>query len=437
MSRWTTCCLDGGLPLVTLHRPGVGLVAARLWIRGGSSVEGPGMRGAMQLLAGVMTRGCADLDAEQLADLVEGRGAALRSEAHEDALVISLKCASDDLTGLLPLLLAMARDPGLEPDQVEIERELNLQNLQRQQEDPFQLAHDHLRQLLYDDGPYGHDPLGVSEELTQLGAAELRPALAALGHQGAVLVVCGDLPDPQVLRQCLNDQLARTPWATGRPRATPLAGGWGSADLALVPQDTEQLVLMLGSATVPLGEPDALCLRLLQAHAGVGMSSRLFVVMREERGLAYDVGVHMPGRCGPSPFVWHMSTSADHAGEALECLLDEWMALGSSALSSEELGLAKAKFRGQEAMGRQTCGQVADRQALVIGHGLADSYVLDTLAAVERLDAQALQAAARRRLTQPRLSLCGPSAALENAARVWRQRCPQPQGQPQGTSGSR
>jgi predicted Zn-dependent peptidase len=382
----------------------------------------------MQLLAGVMTRGCAGLDAEQLADLVEGRGAALRSEAHEDALVISLKCASSDLIDLLPLLIAMARDPALEDDQVALERDLNLQNLQRQQEDPFQLAHDHLRRLLYDDGPYGHDPLGVPDELARLGPGELRPQLADLGGHGALLVLCGDLPDPEALQQCLNAQLARTPWPTGAPQAAPLGAGSAGANLALVPQDTEQLVLMLGSATVPLGHPDALCLRLLQAHAGVGMSSRLFVVMREERGLAYDVGVHMPGRCGPTPFVWHMSTSADRAGEALDCLLDEWMELARSPLSEEALVLAKAKFRGQEAMGRQTCGQVADRQALVLGHGLPASYVHDALAEAEGLEARSLQAAAQRQLKQPRLSLCGPGPALDAAAEVWRRRCPWPHG---------
>ncbi|EDY39837.1 insulinase family (Peptidase family M16) [Cyanobium sp. PCC 7001] len=432
MSRWTSSRLAGGLPLVSQHRPGVGLVAARLWIRGGSSVEGPGMRGAMQLLAGVMTRGCGELDAEQLADLVEGRGAALRSEAHEDALVISLKCASSDLLELLPLLIAMARDPALEDDQVTLERDLNLQNLQRQQEDPFQLAHDHLRRLLYDDGPYGHDPLGVPDELSRLGPGEIRPQLADLGRHGAVLVLCGDLPDPDAVRQCLNAQLALTPWPTAAPQPAPqpapLRPGSAGADLALVPQDTEQLVLMLGSATVPLGNPDALCLRLLQAHAGVGMSSRLFVVMREERGLAYDVGVHMPGRCGPSPFVWHMSTSADRAAEALDCLLDEWMELGRSPLNEDELVLAKAKFRGQEAMGRQTCGQVADRQALVLGHGLPATYVHDALAEAEGLAAISLQAAAQRQLEQPRLSLCGPGPALEAAAEVWRRR--QPHGPP-------
>jgi predicted Zn-dependent peptidase len=430
MSRWTTCHLDGGLPLVTLHRPGVGLVAARLWIRGGSSLETAGSRGAMQLLAGVMTRGCAELDAEQLADLVEGRGAALRSEAHEDSLVISLKCASDDLAALLPLLLAMARDPGLHPDQVAIERDLNLQSLARQQEDPFQVAHDHLRRLLFDDGPYGHDPLGVADELGRLDAGDLRPWLTSLGEHGAVLVLCGDLPETAALQRSLNDQLARTPWHTHRPAVVPFASSCDGSDLALVPQDTEQLVLMLGAATVPLGHPDALGLRLLQAHAGVGMSSRLFVVMREERGLAYDVGVHMPGRCGPSPFVWHMSTSADRAAEALECLLDEWMELSRSPLADGALALAKAKFRGQEAMGRQTCGQVADRQALVLGHGLPGSYVLDCLGAAEALEAETLQAIAERCLGQPRLSLCGPAAALEAAAKVWRRRGPRSHGAP-------
>ena len=115
------------------------------------------------MLAGLMTRGCGDYGAEALADLVEGRGAALRCEASEDSLVLSLKCASSDAEQLLPLLVAMARDPWLSQDQFELERDLNLQNLLRQREDPFQLAHDQLRGQLFASGPYGHDPLGVEQ----------------------------------------------------------------------------------------------------------------------------------------------------------------------------------------------------------------------------------------------------------------------------------
>jgi predicted Zn-dependent peptidase len=415
---WTSSSLPGGLPLVLLRRPAAGLVAARLWIRGGSSRDPVGQRGAMQLLAGTMTRGAGGLNAEALADLVEGRGAALRAEAGEDALVISLKCASDDAPELLPLLLAMAAEPTLAADQVALERQLNLQHLQRQREDPFQLAHDGLRDLLYGSGSYGHDPLGVEEELAGIGPATLQGMLGDLAGPGALLALCGDLNDRLV--EALSADLQRRPWPARAPRVQPWIPATPSASaVAVQEQDTEQLVLMLGAATVPLGHRDALALRLLQTHLGVGMSSRLFQVMREQRALAYEVGVHMPARCAATPFVLHLSTSASRAGEACAALLEEWHRLGAERLSAADLLLARCKFRGQDAMGRQTCGQVADRQALVLGHGLAPSHVQDCLERADQIGPEELQAAARRWLGRPALSLCGPAEGLEAAEQAW------------------
>jgi predicted Zn-dependent peptidase len=415
--------LPGGLPLLLADRGGPALLAARLVMPGGSSLDPRGGRGAHQLLAGTMTRGCGDLDADALADLVEGAGAGLRCEAHEDALVLALHCAAEDAGTLLPLLLAMVRRPQLDPHQIEIERDLNLQTLQRQREDPFQLAHDGLRHLLHGTGPYGHDPLGVEADLAELGPAELKPLVADLGSRGAVLVLCGE-PTAGV-ESLLSDQLAATPWTTASPEAA--VAGWADTTpseaagerLALLEQDTEQLVLMLGCATVPLGHPDSLALRLLQNHLGQGMSSRLFQVMREERGLAYDVGVHLPARRGPSPFVMHLSTSADRAGEATACLLAEWRRLLEQPLSDAELALALAKLRGQDAMGRQTCSQIAERLALLLSHGLPADQAERRLEQAAGLTPADLQAAALRQLQAPRLSLVGPADALREAERAW------------------
>lgn len=415
---WQNTSLQGGLPLIWQRRPGPAIVACRLWIRGGSSMDLPGQRGAAQLLAGLMTRGCGNYGPEALADLVEGRGAALRCEASEDCLVISIKCSSSDTAELLPLLLSMARQPWLSPDQLELERDLNLQSLQRQREDPFQLAHDQLRHLLYGQGAYGHDPLGVDAELAALHSEQLAALVPDLGQDGALLVACGDLDDE--LPRLLNPLLDNCPWTTTQP--SPGAGpgaASGLQRLASLEQDIEQLVLMLGAATVPLGDPDGLALRLLQAHLGMGMSSRLFVTMREERGLAYDIGVHMPARRGATPFIWHLSTSADRAAEATTALLEEWQRILEQPLSEAELTLAKAKYLGQDAMGRQTCGQIADRQALVLGHGLGWSYVQDSLERAQQLDSATLLAAARRRLSAPALSICGPASALAASEQAW------------------
>lgn len=409
--------LPGGCPLWLLHRPGPAILSAKLWLRGGSSADPPGQRGAAQLLAGVLSRGCGALSGEELADLVEGRGAGLRCEAAEDGTLISLKCASDDAAVLLPLLLQMVQSPWLVDDQIALERQLNLQTLQRQREDPFQLSHDQLRQQLYGDGPYGHDPLGIEQELDGLGRPQLSGLSAALGQEGSVLVLAGVIPaDVEALLLAGVDGEA---WpAAAPPRRRGPAGQPGAA-MATCADETEQLVLMLGCSTVPLGAPEALALRLLQCHLGVGMSSRLFVALREEQGLAYDVGVHQPARLGDAPFVFHLSSSSDRAPQAAAALLAEWQRLLETPLTEEELQLAKAKFRGQEAMGRQTSSQLADRLALVLGHGLPADFADRCLVEADQLSAGALQAVARELLARPHFSLCGPASALKAAERVW------------------
>ncbi len=411
--------LVGGLPLVVVERPGPRVLAARLVIRGGSGADPRHGRGAHQLLAGLMTRGCGALDAEALADLVEGAGAALRAEASEDALTLALHCGAEDAQTLLPLLLTMVRQPTLDADQLELERQLNLQTLQRQREDPFQLAHDQLRHLLFDAGPYGHDPLGVEADLEGLDRLGLQPLLERLGERGAVLTLCGDTPAG--VEELLNRTLEPMPWVVGAP-----GGGAASAPLSPPPErlarleeDTEQLVLLLGAATVPYGHPDALALRLLQTHLGAGMSCRLFQALREERGLAYDVGVHLPARCGPSPFVVHLSTSAERAEEATTCLLEEWLAPLEQAIAAEALELALAKYRGQDAMGRQTCAQLAERLALVLSHGLPADQLDLQLERAARLTPEDLLAAAGRWLGRPSLSLVGPAPALQAASDAW------------------
>ena len=412
--------LAGGCPLWLIHRPGPAILSAKLWLRGGSSGDRPGERGAAQLLAGVLSRGCGPFSGDALADLVEGLGAGLRCDASEDGTLISLKCASDDAPQLLPLLLQLVRRPWLVDDQIDLERQLNLQTLQRQKEDPFQLAHDQLRQQLYGQGPYGHDPLGVEPELQQLGREALERQAAALGQAGAVLVLAGQIPE--AVEELLLGGQEGGAWATVPPQRQAGPGGSSGDHFAASQDETEQLVLMLGTSTVPMGSAQALALRLLHCHLGIGMSSRLFVALREEHGLAYDVGVHYPARLGAAPFVFHLSSSSERAEEATSELLREWQRLLEQPLSPEELELALAKFRGQEALGRQTCSQLADRHALVLGHGLPFDFADRCLEQAAELTPGQLQAVAQELLGAPCLSLCGPAAAIASAERVWQRR---------------
>lgn len=409
--------LEGGCPLWLIQRPGPEILSAKLWLRGGSSADPSGQRGSAQLLAGVLSRGCGALSGDALADLVEGRGAGLRCEASEDGTLLSLKCASEDAPLLLPLLLQMVSTPWLVEDQIDLERQLNLQTLQRQKEDPFQVAHDQLRHQLYGAGAYGHDPLGVESDLERIGAEQLQQQAHQLGQMGAVMVLAGRIP--QAVNGLLLEGVEQQRWPCSAPPRAPGPKGLKQSSLRSSRDDTEQLVMMLGTTTTPLGSREALALRLLHCHLGIGMSSRLFIALREEHGLAYDVGVHYPARLGDAPFVFHLSSSSDRAREACEELLNEWMRLLETPLSGDEMALALAKFRGQEALGRQTGSQLADRHALVLGHGLPFDFPDRSLREAAELTPHDLHAAALKLLSQPSLSLCGPASAIEAAEAVW------------------
>lgn len=403
-----------------------GVLAAKLWIRRGSACDPPQQRGAHQLLGSLLSRGCGPYGPMELADLVEGSGAGLRCDTNEDGLLISLKCRDNDAERLLPVIGWMVHQPHLLPDQVELEKELSLQALVRQKEDPFHLAYDGWRTLAYGSRGYGHDPLGVTDDLDKLERDQLVALAKQLDGASSVLAMSGTIPE--ALLNLLNDHEAF------QSQAASSATDNGSQDQAIVSsedrpqnlclrvQNTEQVVMMLGQPSLPHGHADDPALRLLQAHLGQGMSSLLFRRLREEHGVAYDVGVHYPARAEASPFVFHAATSVDKASLTLSLLHESWNELCSTPLTEADLQLARVKVRGQLAHGSQTTGQRAERRAQLRGLGLPDDYDQRSLAMMDALDANAVQDAAQRHLGHPLLSLCGPETSLRALGDQWEQK---------------
>jgi zinc protease len=402
-----------------------GVIAAKLWLRGGSGSDPLGQRGAHQLLGSTLTRGCGPYDHLQVADLVEGCGAGLRCDTHEDGILISLKCQDSDARRLLPLLGWMLDDPHLAEEQVELEQDLSLQALQRQQEDPFHRAHDGWRQLAYGGGPYGHDPLGIAAELDTLDVETLRPLARQLARSQGILALSGTIPDGLLteMQAFAGFSEPATDRDSSGANGLPIMGKTDRSErVGLQPLDTEQVVIMLGQPTLPHGHADDLALRMLQAHLGVGMTSVLFRRLREEHGVAYDVGIHHPARAGAAPFVLHASSSAERAELSLRLLQEAWDDLANRPLTAQEMALAAAKIRGQIAHATQTSGQRAERRAQLRALGLADDHDQTSLESLATLEPEQLRRAAERHLHRPLLSLCGRGAVIDSLATGWIQR---------------
>lgn len=405
--------------LLVQQRRHVGVMALCWWISGGSAADPPGKRGQAHLLAGAVQRGTIHQDAVALAEALESRGAYFAAGAREDAVVLSLGCMAADAAPLLERLREMVQSPRLAPREVQREQQLTLQALAQQREDPLQCAMTDLRRLLYGHGGYGHAPLGVTAEVAALTPSQLHQAHQDWGSSAMVIAAAGRLDQSATVHlTALAEALTPSHGSSAVARSPALPG---SAAMAFHPQDTEQVVLALGTATCGLDHQDQAVLRLLHYHLGIGMSARLPQVIRETHGLAYEVGVLFPVRRQSAPFIAYLSTSAARAARALELLLAEWRRLLEQPLQPEDLRLAHTKLQGQELAALQTSGQVAERLALLRGYGMAADAAERQLARLAQRDGGDCQRVARHWLSQPRLAVAGPQALAAPLERVWSQ----------------
>ncbi len=124
-------------------------------------------------------------------------------------------------------------------------------------------------------------------------------------------------------------------------------------------QQTQQAIVMLGYLAASVRGTDYPALKILSTYLGNGLSSRLFVELREKRGLAYDVSAFYPTRFATSHFGVYMGTAAENTQVALESLQAEIDRLCAVLLSPDELKIAKNKILGQYALGKQTNAQIA------------------------------------------------------------------------------
>ncbi len=319
-----------------------------------------------------------------------------------------MKTVSADFPEMLELLGEIMRSPIFPEAEVELERKLTLQGIKSQKEQPFNVAFNQLRQQMYPQHPYGVSVLGTETSVASLSREDLqhyhqtyfRPDNLVISlsgritqEQGIDLIssIFGDWQNPQ--QPCPTSSLIS-------PTANP--------SQREIIQDTQQSIVMLGYLGTKVSSPDYAVLKLISTYLGNGLSSRLFVELREKRGLAYDVSAFFPTRLDTAPFITYMGTAPTNTQIAIEGLSTEVERLTQINLTEEELQGAKNKLLGQYALGKQTNGEIAQTYGWYETLGLGVDFDRDFQAAIPPITSEQINEVANRYLSKPYISLVKP-----------------------------
>lgn len=442
--------LDNGIVLLTWENPAADIIAARIFVRAGSRWEKAHQAGLSHLLSAVITKGTGTLSSLEIAERVESVGASLSADSTTDYFLFSLKTVSSDFEEILSLTGDLLRSPSFPQSEIELERRLTLQAIRSQQEQPFTVAFDQLRQIMYRDHPYALSGLGTEESVSQLNREDLLAYHQAHFRPDNMVISLSGRIDAESAIAMVNRVFGD--WQPPKEPLPSLSLPLIQSDptQVAIAQETQQSIIMLGylapsvkygenlasqpiafsqdpsseqnsklktsnsqlptlNSPSPLPIKDYVALKLLNSYLGNGLSSRLFVELREKRGLAYEVSAFYPTRLDLAQFVVYMGTAPENTAIAVEGLHSEVDRLRSHLLDPEELQAAKNKVLGQYALGKQTNAQIAQIYGWYETLGLGIEFDVHFQEQVAAVSAEEAQAAATKYLTDPYISLVGPA----------------------------
>ncbi len=342
--------LDNGLTVLVEPLEHSKVVALQLVGLGGGLTEGTRSAGRADLWSQVV--GIPGMDPKELADFLDRRGGSLNGVAGDNSIGLRCEFPARYLDEGLELLGSLVRDPDFDVEEFERVRTAAIENEELAQGDPSLLAWRKAARLLYGRHPYGIPTSGTVGSLRALSVASLERMHARdVRPSNLVLAVVGGVDPVRVLRRVrrLFGWKDRRAWRLPpRPKPDFPQG----VPTQLLPHDREQSHVLLAFPGARFASPDADALTLASAVLG-GQSGRLFVELRDKRGLAYSVGAESADGWDVGRFTLYMSTDQSHAEEALEGLTTVYRELAQEGPAAEELERARASALGALEMSRQ------------------------------------------------------------------------------------
>ena len=337
--------LPNGLRILTAPMPHTYSVSVGIYVGTGSRYERKEEAGLSHFVEHLCFKGSAKRPtAREISEAIDGVGGFLNGGTDRELTVYYGKVAAPHFALALDVLADMVSAPLFQPEEMEKERKVILEELAMVADNPSQMADLLLDEALWPDQPLGWDVAG-SEASVQAITREM--TLEYLCRQyvpnNLVVAVAGNVEPAQV------EDLVASYWGdrpAGSPSAWfPAVDGHGPT-CAVRYKKTEQAHVCLGVRGVSMHHPDRHALGLLSVILGEGMSSRLFLELRERRGLAYDVNSYVSNFLDTGAFSVYAGVDPTKTVEAVKAVLEELARL-RDGVSDEELLKAKELSKGR------------------------------------------------------------------------------------------
>ncbi|MGQ9586177.1 MAG: M16 family metallopeptidase [Anaerolineae bacterium] len=404
--------LPNGLRVVVAELPEALSASCGLYLAAGSRYERAEVAGLFHFLEHMVFKGTAKRpSAEEVSGAIEGVGGYLNASTGQEATLFYAKVPYLHLELVLDVLADLVLNPLLREDDFEKEKRVILEELHRILDTPEELVHVLSQSLAWGDHPLGWEVIGTPESLEGLDLETVRQHIRQFyGPDRCVVAVAGQVRAEQAVR-AVEQHLGS--WQPVGERAFLEAPPWPLGPrLRVEHRNTEQAQICLVLPGLRRDHPDRYVLSMIHAILGEGMSSRLFLEIRERRGLAYNVASFGDSYQDGGTFGLYAGVNPGQALAAVKALVGEWVRLREERVSPAELERARRLLKGRLLLSLENSSVVAGwfgQQVLLQKEIRTLDEVLDILDTIDQ-DAIWRVAQGLIRLPWTTLTVVGPFA---------------------------
>jgi predicted Zn-dependent peptidase len=337
---------ENGLVVMTAEMPHMASVSIGVWVGVGGRYEPAPLSGVSHFIEHMLFKGTRRRTAKQISEDIEGVGGYLNGFTTEESTCFYAKARHDRFRGLLDVLMDMFLNSRFDPVEIGNERSVIKEELAMYLDQPQHHVQELLNETLWPDHPLGRSLTGTNQTLDAMNRSNiLRYLRQTYVSNRAVVAAAGNVSHDKFLRAVRG--FARRFDRGERPRFAPVTSTQTAPRVRLFTKPVEQTQIALGIRACSRHDERRFALRLLSTVLGENMSSRLWQILREDRGLAYSIGSSISCFDDVGTLTISAGLDTEKVGEALRLIVREMKRLAATTVPAAEFRRAQDYVIGQ------------------------------------------------------------------------------------------
>lgn len=356
------------------------IIAISIYAKGGQLAEQKA--GTANLTATAMMRGTKNYTSLELSQVLEDNGIKIQPSASADAFVINVLTTKDEYDKTLELLNEVVNNATFEDYEIDKVKTEKLNTIKRNKDVSLQRAIEEYRDLIYQNSPYSISSKILEKNIPNITKEDIINYYNSIfAPKNLVISINGNIDKDKTIQDLNNifkpkentknfdfaQYNSKIPTVT-TPRQT----------IQKVPTTETAWILLGWQTNGVLNEKDYATLQVIDSLLGSGMSSRLFKDLREQEGLAYQLGSGYSPNVLRGSFLLYIGTNPQTLDKAKSGLFAEITRLKTEYVGDKELQDAKEKLLGNYVIGLETnldkASNIGWYEASTRGYEFKDKY---------------------------------------------------------------